>query len=274
MFSKLLKYEWKANAGLLGILSLCALGAGLLGGGVLRALLYMTEKAQQNSAAVLGITGLSSLLAFIALALVAYGLGVEFILLLRFYKSRFTDEGYLTFTLPVKTEEIFLSSYAVALLWSLIAAAVIAASVGLAAVLGAGDRLGEIFQDISGDYVCVIEGQPGYRCFTALSVLQTVVSVFYSLMMLMTGITMGCVLAKKHKLLASVGLCYGLHMAVGVADSILTMVPALLMNFGAEQNYYIYSSFTLAISILLQLALTIGGYLLSVHLMQKKLNLP
>lgn len=276
MFSKLLKYEWKAHSGLLGILSLCALGAGLLGGGVVRGLVYMVEQAQKNDVAVLGITGLGSLLVFIALALVAYGLAVEFILLFRFYQSRFTDEGYLTFTLPVKAEHVFLSSYVTILLWSLIAVVVILVSVSLAAMLGLGNYLSEFLREING-FADLFEdpflGEPGYKLYNALSVLQVIVSFFYSLMVLMTGITLGCVLARKHKILASLGMCYGLNMAVGVLESVLTVVPMLLMQTSAD-NFYVYGCWTLGISLVLQLALTIGGYLLSVHLMKEKLNLP
>lgn len=276
MFSKLLKYEWKAHSGLLGILSLCALGAGLLGGGVLRGLLYMTEQAHKNDMAVLGITGLGSLLGFIALALMAYGLAVEFILLFRFYKSRFTDEGYLTFTLPVKAEAVFLSSYVTILLWSAIATVVIAVSVCLTVLLGAWDYLPEFFQSV-GDYGdlagSAFPDQPGYKGYMVLNVVQTVVTFFYSLMVLMTGITLGCVLARKHKILASVGMCYGLNLAVGMVESILMVVPTLLMGASME-HYYLYSNWMLGISMVLQLALTIGGYLLSVYLMKEKLNLP
>lgn len=276
MFSKLLKYEWKAHSGLLGILSLCALGAGLLGGGVLRGLMYMVEQVQKNEAAFLGITGLGSLLGFIGLALVAYGLAVEFILLFRFYKSRFTDEGYLTFTLPVKTEHVFLSSYVAILLWSLIAVAVIFVSVSLAILLGIGNHLEELLRELNG-FADLIEDpmldEPGYKCYTVLNALQVIVAFFYSLMVLMTGITLGCVLARKHKILASLGMCYGLNMAVGVVESVLTVVPMLLMQTNMDA-FYVYGCWTLGISMVLQLALTIGGYLLSVHLMKEKLNLP
>lgn len=277
MFSKLLKYEWKAHSGLLGILSLCALGAGLLGGGVLRGLVYMIEQAHKNNTAALGITGLGSLLGFIGLALVAYGLAVEFILLFRFYKSRFTDEGYLTFTLPVKAEGIFLSSYVTILLWSVIAMVVIAVSVSLAVLLGVGEHLAEFFQNID-DYNYLIgplfPDANGYKVYMVMSVLEPIVASFYSLMVLMTGITLGCVLARKHKILASVGMCYCLNVAVGIAESILMVVPTILMGINTLEDYYIYSCWMAGISMVLQLALTIGGYLLSVHLMKEKLNLP
>ena len=64
MFSKLLKHEWKANAGLLGILSACALGAGLLGTLVMRGILYMNERMEQEDMAAFGVSGLTSARSF------------------------------------------------------------------------------------------------------------------------------------------------------------------------------------------------------------------
>ena len=62
MFAKLLKYEWKATSRLLGILTLCALGIGLLGGCVVRALVFFTQKIVVHNEAALATVGLSFLL--------------------------------------------------------------------------------------------------------------------------------------------------------------------------------------------------------------------
>ena len=89
MFSKLLKHEWKANAALLGLLSLCAIGAGLLGGGVLWAIRALSEQAnEQLQGSLTGISGLSTLLFFLILSIAAYAFAVLFINVMRFYKSR------------------------------------------------------------------------------------------------------------------------------------------------------------------------------------------
>ena len=43
-----------------------------------------------------------------------------FLLLYRFYTSTFTDEGYLTFTLPVKRSTILLSKTVNAVIWTIL----------------------------------------------------------------------------------------------------------------------------------------------------------
>ena len=62
MFAKLLKHEWKANGGLLSILSAGALGAGLLGALVLRLLLHIQRQNAQEDTFIWGTMGLSSAL--------------------------------------------------------------------------------------------------------------------------------------------------------------------------------------------------------------------
>ena len=73
MFRKLLKYEWKANAGLLGMLSLAAVGVGVLGTIILRVLVnYSDEISSSRVPAVLIFIPLGLLLAFCFLALMVY----------------------------------------------------------------------------------------------------------------------------------------------------------------------------------------------------------
>lgn len=54
----------------------------------------------------------------------------------RFYKNMVTDEGYLTFTLPVKVEELVLSKFIVAFVWQIITVVLCTASLFLVFVPG------------------------------------------------------------------------------------------------------------------------------------------
>lgn len=275
MFSKLLKYEWKANAGLLGILSLCALGAGLLGAFALKGIFYMNERMAQEDVAALGVSGLSSALMFILVALVAYAFAVQFITLFRFYKNKFTDEGYLTFTLPVSARQIFLSSFLNILAWLVLSTLVVTAAVCMIIFIGAAEPLKEYAQEIEyvlGDLSGMeneLQGEPGYRAYSVLVIISGVIAPVYSLILLMTSITIGSVLAKKHKILATIGMYYCISFGVSTVESILTVVP-----MGINEEIYTFYTTTTAITLLLQIGLSIGGYFLSTHLMKRKLNLP
>lgn len=280
MFSKLLKHEWKANAGLLGILSLCALGAGLLGGLVLRGIVFINERNAQGNEAVLGTMGLSSALMFIIVALIAYAFAVQFINLFRFYKNKFTDEGYLTFTLPVSPSQIFLSSFLNVLAWLAISAVVLAVAFGLLVFIGAFDFLLEtgvelqpLFWGLFGILDEAGMNQQDYVLYCILSCVSVVVTAVYSVLLLMTSITVGCVLARKHKILVTVGIYYAINFAIGIVESILGVVPLILLGM-SEGDFILYMNATAIINIILRLGLGIGGYFLSTHLMKRKLNLP
>lgn len=279
MFSKLLKHEWKANAGLLGILSACALGAGLLGAFALRGIIYMSGQLENENAAALGISGLSSALVFIVVALAAYAFAVQFITLFRFYKNKFTDEGYLTFTLPVSAGQIFLSSFLNILAWLVISGLVVIAAVSMILFIGAAEPLKEYVQEIQfamGNLSGWVEeemlGEPGYRAYCVLASISTVIAPVYSVLLLMTSITIGSVLAKKHKILATIGMYYCINFGVSIVESTLAVVPTIIL--GMNEEIYVFYASTSAITLLLQIGLGIGGYFLSTHLMKRKLNLP
>ncbi len=282
MFSKLLKHEWKANAGLLGILSLCALGVGLLGAGVIRAMEYVSQHMLNDQMAAIATSGLGSIMVFVVIALIAYALAVQFINIWRFYKNKFTDEGYLTFTLPVNPHQIFLSSFLVILAWLAISVCVLLASGSLMLFVGLGAPPAEFWNDLLylfqnlGEALAQIE-LPGVKSFLLLSVAQVFVSPVYAIVLLMTSITLGCVLAKKHKILATIGMYYVINMVVNVISSILSLVPTFLMigemMFGDEE-YFNHLALAMGLTLLLQVGLCVVGYLWSTHLMKHKLNLP
>ena len=276
MFSKLLKHDWKSNSVLLGILSLCALGAGVLGIFVVHGMIRLEKTAENANAAALGATGLDSLLSFIVIFLAIYLVAVQFINIIRFYKSRFTDEGYLTFTLPVNVHQIFLSSFLHILLWLVISVAVVIASAFMIIVIGGWETLQEtagILQDNLTDTSDTLANYPGYETYQLLSTIATICSVVYNLVLIMTSITLGAVLAKKHKILAAIGMYYGINIVVGLVTSILDVIPTLTENSTYYESYD-YTNTILGITIGLHVVLTTAFYFISTGLMKKKLNLP
>lgn len=266
MFAKLLKYEWRASKGILGVLSLAALGVGVMGTVVLRSLInnfWMLENTTQNEElSILLPTVLMILMLFLIFALFAYALGSGLFLLHRFYKNKFTDEGYLTFTLPVTAKQIFLSSFVNMALWMLIIGLVIMAAVvmmvaGGVASTGYLDVREAIafYEDVGMDW-----GEMG------LNLLSGVVSFAYTLVMAMTCVTIGAVAAKKHKLLAAFGIYYGISVVNGILQTVLSVL--LMLSESMEITIYYLAEMGI------QIVLTVVGFFLSTYLMEKKLNLP
>lgn len=270
MFAKLLKYEWKATAKTLGILSLAAVGVSVAAAVVLRLLVGSWKNSVSEEALFLLIPVLTMLMVFLMLALVAYTVAVNFLLLRRFYKNKFTDEGYLTFTLPVSNHEIFLSSWLNMLIWSVISLAVLLLCIGIIVLFGTAEQglvSGDVPQ-ISFGEIFAEEFGSGY---IVLNCLNMIVSFLTGPVILMSCITIGAVAAKKHKILMAVGMYYIYTMAMSMGRGVVegySMMEALR----SESNTAIYVS--VAGELVLTLSAAIGGYFLSTHLMKNKLNLP
>ena len=120
MFAKLLKHEFKSQAKLFLILSLAALGAGGIGCGMLSLILHLVQTEMDTAGAILGVIFSAILMFFMFLVIIAYVYAVTILLVYRFYKYHFSDEGYLTFTLPASTHQILLSSILNMVIWQAI----------------------------------------------------------------------------------------------------------------------------------------------------------
>ena len=277
MFAKLLKYEWKASAGLLGILTAAALGVGLVGGVALRYIFSLANTGNLDAASEVIVMPLTFLVLFMMLALVAYVFATQIILLSRFYKSRFTDEGYLTFTLPVTPTQSYLSALTNILIWNAISGLVMIVSLGALVLIGMsgipGFEAGEVTDSISEGYRELL-AMEGYLEYQLLSMVQGVVTFFSQPVLVMTCITLGAVLAKKHKILAAIGIYYGVSMAVSMLTSVGSAVVMLGELEAGASAYTGGAMLALVVQIVIQIGLCVGGSALSIWLMDKKLNLP
>ena len=284
MFSKLLKHEWKANWRLLSILSLAVIIAAVVGTIALRVMVnYGDRLSESNSFLNLLLLPLGLLVFVSFLALVVYAAAVLFVLLFRFYKNKFTDEGYLTFTLPVTNHQIFLSSAVNMLIWSVISVVLVILLFVVMILIGTSTsgfinmelirelrslkfilpEMAEAYSEILGD---------SYGILTLISIL---ISPVYNVVLAMTCITLGAVVAKKHKILAAIGIYYGANTVLGILSSAITTVPSLLFigNDGLASSD-LYFTLTMVAQLLIYAAVIVGGYFLSTKLMKNKLNLP
>lgn len=266
MFAKLLKYEWKATNKIQCILALAVLGMGLLGGVILQ-LMINADYDTNTALAMLGV--ISMIVLF--LSMVGCFIASSLLLLTRFYRNKFTDEGYLTFTLPVSGHQILWSSIVNILLWEVIMLVSLIVSICLLLLIGlapemAGTDWGHVWQQMTlmmGELSAVTG--PGW-----LMLLYLPLSMVSGVVLMVTAITLGCSIAKKHKILASFGIYYGLNMVISTLSSVVsTSLVTVQMFSGKEPSLWLVYVFTMV----LYAALGVGGYLLSAHLLHAKLNL-
>lgn len=273
MFAKLLKYEWRATRGFLGLLSLICLSAALVGGLSMRYLVWVSELDTQEDVAIV-LSVLTMIFAFIAIVICC--VAMELYAVWRFYKSRFTDEGYLTFTLPVTTHQILLSSFVnclismVCALAALMAGYLVLLLLGFSALDNFFPSLWEVMPLAMENLWRLFSGETG--AFLAQLALGVVAGVLNSTVMMMLAVTIGSILAKKHKVLAAIGVYYGINMVMSLITSVLGVVLGLSVYSSQSSSMDVLSSMMLMESGLF-LIVAVGGYFLMYALVHRKLNL-
>lgn len=270
MFTKLLKHDFKSTWGLVGLLCLISLGAGVLGGGAMRYLVWISERGSEEMTAptILCILTMIAAIIFIAVC----GAAALVVLIGRFYKSRFTDEGYLTFTLPVTSHQILLSGLANSAINMLIVGVTIFVSVmilllfGLSALDGFWTEfcsaVSRIFRML-GDAFSMRE--IGYLVQMLCAAIVAAVS---ELVMLMLSVTIGALAARKHKILAAVGIYYGIHMALAFVNAVLVATTVVMEMGGGTVGTKLFWMQGLVTALI-----AVCGYFLMHYLVSKKLNL-
>ena len=269
MFTKLLKHEWRATRGMLGTLCLVCLGASLLGGCTMRYLMIASyEDAQQNVIVVLNV--LAMVAAMVAVAVV--GIAGLFLYIGRFYKSRFTDEGYLTFTLPVSTHQNLLASMANTAIGMVIVFFAICAALALWLMIGLpgmGAFLTEVWEKFPELWAGLKHAWSTIPWkYVWMFLLNIVAGSVCELVVLMLSVTIGSILAKKHKILAAVGVYYGIHVALSMVTS---FTLAMGVFSGADEKLWMLRYF--GGMALLMAAVSVAGYFLMYWLVDRKLNL-
>ncbi len=261
MFMTLLKHEWRATKGILGLLCLIILGSGTAMGG---SCWFLTLEPEAFQAEIWNILAMIMFMtAFVVIPVCCAG-GL-FYLIWRFYQSRFTDEGYLTFTLPVTTHQNLLSSI-VNILWGcvlVLLAAACAMAIFLALMVWRCNDMiiwGDVWRELPeiwDSFVSMWNNSWQNILWALAAVVSTGIS---KVILMMLAVTVGSILAKKHKILTAVGA----YWAIGLVKNIL-YANVLIMS-DSEKWSIQFPFFT-------GLVLSVAGYFVMHYLVDKKLNL-
>lgn len=255
MFGKLLKHEWIAVKRLVGLLCLAVFASGLLCGGILKNMIWSS------------VTGNGIMVELYAMVLVAafltilFGcLGTKYLLVHRFFKSRFEDEGYLTFTLPVTTHQQLLASIVNTTLCTLLVGCVACVS----AYMGMSIFLSVFLPHAQQEVIQVLDQAAAQTAVNAglsgswfLQGLELAAAFLADMILLMLACTMAMLLAKKHPILLGVAVYIGTDLVL----SGLVNAAAGLSQGGLLLSCGLYT------------AAAVGGYFLMHRLMETKLNL-
>lgn len=284
MLRKLIKYEWKGfykmGLILLGVVAF----ATLLGFLASRSPLWSNVKVYDRFAMGLAttISFLSIVLYIILLAGTVYALLIY--AAVRFYRTMYTDEGYLLHTLPVTKHQILISKLLVSSIWLIITYIVMFASIVFFIMF----MMEAVSPGSVGQMMAYLPGlfdelwrELGYLSGKdQIELAYLITSTFLSLLV---GIPSGIItifgaislgqLFSKHRVLMAI-LCYvGINIAVSIISNVVRSI-SYTGTYLYDYNYGLgYFSALLNSSLVISLLEGVGFYLLSYFITSKKLNM-
>jgi len=275
MLRKLYKYDLKSVSLLLVILHAVLLVYTVIG----RIGIFIAERAQAfvspEASRLWGIAGAFYIVGFI-LFILAIVIATVVYLAVRIQKNLFSDEGYLTHTLPVKPTQILWSKVFVIWTWSVID--FICVMISVFTLITYKDTLPEILKGAS-TFFGTLFGSFGFTNW-----LEEVIPLlaglsqyfgFYPLLLLF-AMCLGN-LFKSHKIMGTLLSFFGLNIVLSFLSTMITFIipglsPFMQANL-TQDNLSVYSGrlmiFTLVWNILFSAIFFVG----SRYILTKKLNL-
>lgn len=191
-----------------------------------------------------------------------------------FYKHLFSDEGYLTMTLPVKMSDHLLSKTISAFVVSAIGVFVSLVSIVLTmSPIYSGELSLTDFLDLFE----ILFGSVGGNvvAFAIEMVVMMIVAAFSSVTMIFLSITLGAIIFKRHKIIGAI-VCYFMVSGIlGILEVILVFIFSLIAGFVAAIGENLIASTHIVFILLIFgfVAIGLGCYFVTLHLFKNKLNL-
>lgn len=278
MLGKLIKHEWKSTNKVGGLM----LGAMLLitffGWLAFQTPMWRSISEGGGGFSWLDIFGAFTLVMYVIL-LIVVNYGIVIYLGVHFYKTMYTDEGYLLHTLPVTKHQILGSKILVGSLWVLIIALSMYLSIFILGVSMVWAILPDsyTFADFFGEFLKAVDDLfrlvglelgINFQAWFIRGAVMILVSPFVSVTTLFGAVSIGQ-LASKHRVMMAI-LCYiGIMMGESILNSIARSVVTVtyLSSFGA------YLDTNTIINSILKLLVAVALYFVSWYVTSNKLNM-
>ena len=198
--------------------------------------------------------------------------GTSLLYAARFYKNLFTDEGYLSWTIPATPLSQLLAKVASAFIWHLLSTAL--SGIGIV-ILVTGHNTMEACSKLSIEFYDTFGITPGKLC--AVMLILIILNSFASIAMVYLSIALGQ-LMPGHRVLCSVVSYFILYLCLQIFTLVGMMIMGLLPVAGYSQiatgiQFAFYFRCTIFLSIILILLMSALGYTGTYLIMKKKLNL-
>ena len=287
MFKKLLKYDMQAVLRLWWIGAIVTPIAAVIGGIMAQLLKYANDPDTQKNIVTALITMMAGVSIFICVLTIILSFVLTVVLVyVRFYKNLYTDEGYLTFTLPVTRKQILLSKTVNALIWYNLHFILVIASLILFSMIAPSGDDGiinfEFFRLVSELFGMIWKEIGAWTILYAAELLLIIpVSFALSICTVHLSITIGSIIAKKAKIIVSILVYYLINSAISllmqlglysVAFAFAGGLSTILPDSSANQAA-LFVALIIFIAILVVSAICVILYCITQSLLDRKLNL-
>lgn len=267
MLGKIIKYEWRAtwkvNALLLGIFWASVLVMQLI------SFLPWNRVSEDVTIQLLFLVGM--LLYGVILVI---NIGVPLYLTIRYYKSMYSNEGYLTHTLPTTGNELYFGKWIQFIIWKVIVGVSIFLGVSMFVtvairVLGEPITMWEVWRRVA-DFIVELGDGAEWYVVIALVFVSCVVTLINSSLKCLGVVNIGQ-LWKKNK----VGGAILIYLGIFVLEKILSYIIGIELIFFGDMFESVYSYWNLQVILGIVLQLVIGTVMLlsSIYIVNKKVNL-
>lgn len=283
MLGKLLKYEWKGLSSPFLILLIVLGGTTALTCGVL---LTINPKYDES------IAWYSMMALIFSIFLYYFGLigctvGTTLIIAIRFYKTCYTDQGYLTHTLPVSSRQILnakiIASIVIYLmmLLAVIATIYIIFEVAVHHIFsllpGAYDDLRRSFSWELSSLLREFEEEFGisFVGYIIYMIVYVIISIIANIVMVLGCVSLGQ-LYTKHRIVGAILAYFAMQFVlqmIGYFCSLPMYTKMLMASYTVGVTPYNILSPTLNLVLLINVIIAVIMYFVNLHMMTKKLNL-
>lgn len=286
MLGKLFKHEWKGTCKVGCLMLILIVGVTFFGWLAFQTPMWqaLSNDSYYSGISTLDILSIVTLMLYVFM-LIGTTYGMIIYLGVHFYKTMYTDEGYLTHTLPVTKHKLLVSKILVSGIWYLIVTIGVMVSVFvlMASLVGAmvpDDSWTEVWnavRDNWDDFLYMMKTELGFDLvrWTIVLIIATLIGPFCAVIILFGAISIGQ-LFTKHRVLMAIVSYVGITVLSMIISSVVQSVTSMnalteMVNESVALNSYVNAT-TLS-GIIQNVVMAVILYIVSYLIIDKKLNM-
>lgn len=233
MLRKILKYDFKFLFKYWWIGAVICLLLSVASGFCISLLNFAATKRELPMAVT---SSASAIIGISVVSYIAFSIITTILIFIRFYKNFFSDEGYLTFTLPVKRTHLLNSKIITSVLIEFATILLIGLGVAIMLIVGFWEDFWtrETWKAICEFFeICFKDNALCRIIYVIEGLILAVLSAVFSNLFLFCCITFASIITKKARVITSIGVYYGVNTVISFA-----MQTFMLFGLEAVIDYF------------------------------------